>query len=89
MSSPIRQARWVWFQIPFTEPPKNEYDDEEEVVVKLRRSRLDVSRVVLYYPGDTANRVCLDLDTGEIVVVQGTIDAVQTIIESEPRTSLP
>ena len=81
MSTPIREARWRWVQIPFTEPIKNEYDPDEEPVVKLRKTRLDVSRVVLYYPADDPNRVCVDLDTGEIVTMRGDMDSAQKMIE--------
>lgn len=81
MSTPIREARWRWVDIPFTEPPANEYDSNEETVVKLRKSRLDMSRVVLYYPADDPGRVILDLDTGEMITIHGDMNYAQKIIE--------
>lgn len=65
----------------FIAPAENEYDADEEPVVKLRKSRLDMSRVVLYYPADDENCVCLDLDAGEYITIRGDMDSVQKLIE--------
>lgn len=88
MSHPSREARWRWVQIQFAEPPENEFDPNEEPVVKLRKSCLDMSRVVLYYPADAENRVCLDLDTGEIIIIRGDMLYAQKIIEPTGEVAL-
>lgn len=84
MSSPVRKTRWRSVQIPFNEPVVNKYDDNELEVVKLRESRLDMSRVVLYYPADDPNRTCLDLDTGEIITIRASMTDTRKLIEATP-----